>query len=122
MPVVAPEATGVGATKPLRVPQATWSSPMTSRLLLDAGLGGVYYGWGNMERDPNPTANLVRISEQCAAGCAANGNVPGLVYRSQDFGTNFTGSWNWRVSGAYITGAHSFTASWAAVRRRIVRA
>ena len=107
-PRVTPEGTGVGATKPLRVPQATWSSPMTSRLLLDAGFGGTYYGWGNMERDPNPTRDLIRVSEQCAAGCAGNGNIPGLVYRSQDFGTNFTGSYNWRSSVSYITGAHSF--------------
>ncbi|HXD73820.1 MAG TPA: TonB-dependent receptor [Vicinamibacterales bacterium] len=107
-PRVTPEATGVGATKPLRVPQLSWNSPVTSRLLLDAGWGGVYYGWGNMERDPNPTANLVRVSEQCAAGCAANGSIPGLVYRSQDFGTNFTGSWNWKGNVSYITGAHSF--------------
>ncbi len=105
---VTPEATGVGATKPLRVPQATWTSPVTSRLLLSAGFGGVYYGWGNMERDPNPTRDLIRVSEQCAAGCAANGGIPGLVYRSQDFGTNFTGSWNWTASTAYVTGAHSF--------------
>jgi hypothetical protein len=107
-PRVTPEATGVGATKPLRVPQATWTSPVTSRLLLDAGFGGVYYGWGNMERDPNPTANLIRVAEQCAAGCAANGGIPGLVYRSQDFGTNFTGSYNWRGNVSYVTGAHSF--------------
>ena len=105
---VTPEATGVGATKPLRVPQATWTSPVTSRLLLDAGFGGVYYGWGNMERDPNPTSNLVRVSEQCAAGCAANGGIAGLVYRSQDFGTNFTGSWNWKGNVSYVTGANSF--------------
>jgi len=107
-PCVTPEATGVSATKPLRVPQATWTSPVTNRLLLDAGFGGVYYGWGNMERDPNPTANLIRVVEQCAAGCANNGNIAGLTYRSQDFGTNFTGSWNWKGSVAYVTGAHSF--------------
>jgi hypothetical protein len=107
-PRVTPEATGVGATKPLRVPQVTWTSPVTSRLLLDAGFGGVYYGWGNMERDPNPTHDLIRVAEQCAAGCASNGNIPGLVYRSQDYGTNFTGSWNWKGSIAYVTGAHSF--------------
>ena len=50
-----PEAGSVGATKPLRVMQASWNSPLTSRLLLDAGFGGVYYGWGSFERDPNPT-------------------------------------------------------------------
>src|ERR1700704_3420694 len=44
-PRVAPEAGGVPPTLPLRVPQLAWSSPRTSRLLLDAGFGGVYYGW-----------------------------------------------------------------------------
>ena len=51
-PVVSPEANGHGQTLPLRVPQVTWTSPVTNRLLLDAGFGGTYYGWGNFERDP----------------------------------------------------------------------
>ena len=106
-PRVSPEARGVGATKPLRVPQVTWSSPVTSRLLLDAGFGGVYYGWGNFERNPNPTRDLIGVVEQCAAGCAANGGIPGLVYRSQDFGLNFAGSYSWRASASYVTGRRS---------------
>ena len=106
-PVVAPEANGRGQTLPLRVPQVTWSSPVTNRLLLDAGLGGTYYGWGNFENDPNPTRDLIRVTEQCAAGCAANGNRPGVVYRSQDWGTNRTGSYIWKGALSYITGTHS---------------
>ena len=106
-PRVSPEARGVGATKPLRVAQVTWSSPVTSRLLLDAGFGGVYYGWGNFERNPNPTRDLIGVVEQCAAGCAANGGIPGLVYRSQDFGLNFAGSYSWRASASYVTGRRS---------------
>jgi hypothetical protein len=64
-PVVAPEANGRGQTLPLRVPQVTWSSPVTNRLLLDAGFGGTYYGWGNFENDPNPTRDLIKVTEQC---------------------------------------------------------
>ena len=67
------------------MPQATWSSPATNRLLLDAGFGGTYYQYGHLEREPNPTRDLIRVSEQCAGGCAANGDIPGLVYRSQDW-------------------------------------
>jgi hypothetical protein len=104
---LSPEAGSIGATKPLRVMQAAWSSPATNRLLLDAGFGGVYYGWGSFERDPNPTRNLIRVTEQCAAGCAANGSIPGLVYRSQDFNINNTGSYGWKANAAYVTGAHS---------------
>jgi Carboxypeptidase regulatory-like domain len=104
---VSPEAIGIGAVVPMRVDQVTWSSPKTNRLLLDAGYGGTYYGWGNPERPGNPTRDLVRVSEQCASGCAGNGGIPGLVYRSQDFGNNYSGSYNWRASASYVTGAHS---------------
>jgi hypothetical protein len=106
--VVSPEANGPGQTLPLRVPQVTWSSPVTNRLLLDAGFGGTYYGWGNFERNPNPTHDLIKVTEQCASGCAANGNRPGIVYRSQDWGDNRTGSYTWRGSVSYVTGRHSF--------------
>jgi hypothetical protein len=114
-PRVAPEARGTGQTKPLRVPQVTWSSPLTSKLLLDAGWGGIYYGWGNFERNPNPTHDLIGVTEQCAApisptnltGCDANGGIPGLVYRSQDWGQNYAGSYAWRASASYVTGRQS---------------
>jgi hypothetical protein len=107
-PVASPEAIGPGQTLPLRVPQVTWSSPVTNRLLLDAGFGGTYYGWGNFERDPNPTRDLIRVTEQCAAGCPNNGGRPDLVYRSQDWGDNRTGSYTWKGSVSYVTGRHSF--------------
>jgi hypothetical protein len=109
---VSPEAVGTGQTKPLRVPQVTWSSPMTSRLLLEAGFGGTYYGWGNFERSPNPTENLTRVVEQCAAGCANNGGIPNLTYRSQDWGQNYTGDYTWRATVSYVTGSHSLKAGY----------
>ena len=114
-PVVSPEANGPGPTLPLRVPQVTWSSPLTNKLLLDAGFGGTYYGWGNFERNPNPTHDLIKLTEQCAvnladprqSGCAANGNRPGIVYRSQDWGDNRTGSYIWKANVSYVTGRQS---------------
>ena len=114
-PRVAPEARGISQTKPLRVTQMTWTSPYTNKLLLDAGWGGIYYGWGNFERNPNPTHDLINVVEQCAApitatnrtGCDANGGIPGLVYRSQDYGDNRAGSYAWRASVTYVTGRQS---------------
>jgi hypothetical protein len=108
---VSPEAVGV-LGRPLHLTQLTWSSPATDRLLLDAGYGGTYFGVGNFEREPNPTRDLIRIAEQCADGCAANGNIPGLVYRSQDFSVAYTGSYLWKASAAYVTGAHRFKAGY----------
>jgi hypothetical protein len=103
---VSPEAVGV-LRRPLTLTQVTWSSPLTSRLLLEAGYGGTYFGVGNFERQPNPTRDLIRVAEQCARGCAANGNLPGLVYRSQDFSEIYTGSYLWRAAVSYVTGTHS---------------
>jgi len=101
-----PEAVGV-LGRPLHVTQATWSSPVNNHLLLDAGYGGTFFGVGNFEREPNATRDLIRVVEQCASGCAANGNIPGLAYRSQDFSIAYTGSYLWRGSLSYVSGARS---------------
>jgi hypothetical protein len=105
-PRISPEAVGVLGRR-LDVTQVTWSSPATNRLLLEAGFGGTYFGVGNFERDPNPTRDLIRVAEQCASGCAANGNIPGMVYRSQDFSIAHAGSYLWKGSASYVTGTHS---------------
>ncbi len=103
---ISPEAVGV-LGRPLHVTQATWVSPLTNTLLLEGAFGGTYFGVGNFERDPNPTRDLIRVVEQCAAGCDANGNIPGLVYRSQDFSVAHTGSYLWKGSVSHVTGTHS---------------
>jgi hypothetical protein len=103
---VSPEAVGV-LSRPFHLTQVTWTSPATDRLLLEAGYSGTFFGVGNFERDPNPTRDLIRVAEQCASGCAANGNIPGLVYRSQDFSEIYTGSYLWRGALSYVTGTHT---------------
>jgi hypothetical protein len=103
---ISPEAVGV-LGRPLHVTQAKWSSPLTDHWLLEAGYGGTFFGVGNFEREPNPTRDLIRVAEQCANGCAANGGIPGLVYRSQDFSVAHTGSYLWKASASYVTGSHT---------------
>jgi hypothetical protein len=103
---VSPEAVGVFG-RPLRVAQATWSAPLSNRLVVEAGFGATYFGFANFERNPNPTRDLIRIVEQCAIGCAANGNIPGLAYRSQDFSDAYNGNYLWTGSVSYVTGSHS---------------
>ena len=56
-----PEADGHGEFSPQRVQQARWTSPLTNRLLLEAGFGTTYYQWGGKQLEPNPTANLVQV-------------------------------------------------------------
>src|SRR5262245_27999968 len=104
-PRVSPEAVGVFG-RPLRVVQATWSAPLSSRLLVEAGFGNTYFGFGNFERNLNRTRDLIRVVEQCATGCAANGNIPGLDYRSQDFSDAYNASYLLKGSVSYVTGSH----------------
>jgi hypothetical protein len=103
---VSPEAVGV-LGRPLQVTQATYSGVLTPNVRVDASFGGTFFGVGNFEREPNPTRDLIRVTEQCAAGCAANGGIQGLVYRSQDFSVAHTGSYLWRASISRVTSAHS---------------
>ena len=49
-----PEADGHGEFSPQRVQQVRWTSPMTNKLLLEAGFGTTYYQWGGKELDPEP--------------------------------------------------------------------
>src|SRR5262249_41771456 len=108
---LSPEAVGV-LGRQLHGTQATWTSPLSPHVVLDAGYGGTFFGVGNFERDPNPTRALIRVAEQCASGCAANGNIPGLVYRSQDFSRAHTGSYLWKASAAYVSGTTSWKAGY----------
>jgi hypothetical protein len=103
---VAPEAVGV-LGRPLSVTQVTWSSHLRSTLLFDAAFGRTQFGVGNFEREPNPTRDLIRVVEQCASGCPANGSIPGLVYRSQDFSDAHAGSYLWKAAASYLTGTRS---------------
>jgi hypothetical protein len=98
-----PEAVGV-LGRPLDVWQVRWTSPRTTKVMVEAGASGTSFGVGNFERDPNPTRDLIRVVEQCAAGCAANGGIPGLVYRSQDFSVAHTAAYAWNASLSFVTG------------------
>jgi hypothetical protein len=101
-----PEADGHGEFSPQRVQTARWTSPVTSRLLLEAGLGNTYYQWGDRELVPNPTRDLVRVTENQAV-INPQGTVGQVVYRSQNWLINQTDGANWFFSGTYVTGSHS---------------
>ena len=62
---VPPEAAAIQATPTSFVSVSKWTRTHTNKLLLDAGFGGIYYGWGNFERNPNPTHDLINVVEQC---------------------------------------------------------
>jgi Carboxypeptidase regulatory-like domain len=110
---VAPEA-HYNNHAPPRVQQVTWSSPFTSKLLLEAGWGAnLIDGYGTQPNVSN-YSQLIPVVEACNAGCGANGGIPGLAYRSTAV-FPFVGAyiadsdvWNWRASATLATGGSSF--------------
>jgi len=112
-----PEGNGYGDLHPMRFQQATWTSPVNNKLLLEGGFGYFFSRWGGRAKQDPYTGNLPRIIEQCGAGCPANGNIPGLMYRSQTTdlfsdGRNKNITTTWRATMAYVTGASSFKAGY----------
>jgi hypothetical protein len=101
-----PEADGHGEFSPQRVQTARWTNPVTSRLLLEAGLGNTFYQWGDRELNPNPTENLIRVTD-AATVINPQGTIGLMTYRSQNWLINKTDGANWFFNGSYVTGAHS---------------
>ena len=58
-----------------RVAQAKWTSPVNNRLLLEGGFGMYFSRYGGGQIPGLETEHLIRITEQCATGCADNGNT-----------------------------------------------
>ena len=107
-----PEGNGYGDLHPMRFQQATWTSPVNNKLLLEGGFGYFFSRWGGRAKQDPYTGNLPRIIEQCGAGCPANGNIPGLMYRSQTTdlfsdGRNKNVTTTWRATAAYVTGGNT---------------
>ena len=83
--------------------QVTWQSPVTNKLLLEAGIGTYQAAWGPFEMPGNPTRSLARVTELAARNSA----VANFQYRSANWGEHFDNPNRWRASASYVTGAHS---------------
>jgi hypothetical protein len=104
---VSPEAMSTTQAFPHRVQQATWTSPVSTRVLLEAGFGTYLSWYGGREREGN-NRDLVRVVEQAGA-------IPGLTYRAMNWSRPYSATFTWRGSASYITGAHSIKVGyWAA--------
>jgi Carboxypeptidase regulatory-like domain len=96
---VSPEAMSTTQAFPHRVQQATWTSPVSNRVLLEAGFG-TYLSWYGGKERPGNNRDLVRVVEQA-------GTIPGLTYRALNWSRPYTTTLQWRASASYITGAQS---------------
>ena len=87
--------------------QAKWTAPLTNRVLLEAGTGSYRSRYGGKQVPGLPTDNLIRVVEQCATGCAANGSIPGLTYRSGNWSSNVNWNNQWNAAMSIVNGTHS---------------
>jgi len=100
-----PEADGHGEFDPQRVQQARWTSPLTNRLLLEAGFGTTYYEWGGKALENDPNQDLVQVVNLTQTITPTV--TTGMRYRSQNWLNNRTSGTTWNASASYVTGSHS---------------
>jgi len=81
------------------ISQATWSSPVTNKLLLEAGYATFISRWGWMPQ-PGAITNLVQMTQLVPTFKVFRG-VDNILDNSQNPNT-------WRASATYVTGAHNF--------------
>jgi hypothetical protein len=99
-----------------RVQQASWTSPVNNKLLLEAGFGDYMSRWGGHVPPGNNTTDLVRVVEQCSPSCPNNEvdptgkslSIANLTYRSVNWRQSIMKQFNWHADASYVTGAHSF--------------
>jgi hypothetical protein len=96
---------------PYWVTQATWTSPVTSKLLLEAGYSRFAYrhAGGPGQVPPDGILNLIPVTEQSAI----DGHRANFTYRG--IGTylnNFGNPNSWRASVSYVTGSHNMKAGY----------
>ena len=110
--LTSPEANGYGDLYPMRTQQVTYASPFSNKVLIEGGFGYFFSRWGGRAKESPNTESLVKVIEQCSAGCPANGNIAGLTYRSQTVdlfsdGRNKNVTTTWRASVSFVSGAKS---------------
>jgi hypothetical protein len=86
--------------EPNRFMQATWNSPVTSRLLLEAGVGGSVSQW-NQFWQTGVHAKTVAITDS-GLGKSYGAST---TYRGHP---NYTNRYTQRFSTTYVTGSHTF--------------
>jgi hypothetical protein len=100
---IAPEAASTADAYPQHLFQVGWQAPWTNRLLLDAMFSASAYDYGGREREGNDTRDLVRVTDT-----GIQSGIQSVTYRSMNWQENHAFVPRWKMSAAYVTGAHSF--------------
>jgi hypothetical protein len=89
---------------PIRMGQVAWTSPISSKLLLEAQFGLGPDAWfGDKQRKVGYNPELIEVQENA-------GSIPGISYRGQDAQRNYGYLRTYSASLSYVTGAHRFKA------------
>src|SRR5438132_471672 len=91
---------------PYWVTQATWTSTVTSKLLMEAGYSRFAYrhAGGPGQVPPDGILDLIPVTEQNAI----DGHPANFTYRGlSTYSANFGNPNNWRASASYMSGAHN---------------
>ena len=98
--IQSPEAHGRTEGFPQRMAQATWSSPASNRLLLEASLGlGPDIQFGGLQKNPYDKT-LIRVTDQ-------GGAIPNLAYRAAFWSRPRGLTRVAQGSLSYVTGSHN---------------
>jgi hypothetical protein len=101
--VTAPEAAYDRDFPVERTVQADWTSPVSSRVLLEVSAVQKFDRWGNMHLHEKDTIRpeMISVTEQ-------GGTIPGLTYRARAFYNNsYNSTFHYRGAVSYITGSHA---------------
>lgn len=101
---IAPEGGAFYSDDPSTLTQVTYSSTLSSKLLIEAAVSRFSYGIvGNGQVPDDATMNLIGVSETSSIYGRAN-----FAYRAPfTFGKYDNVPWNWRASLSHVTGAHN---------------
>ena len=94
---------------PYKTTQATYSAPLSSRTLIEAGYSRFKYGYARFgQAAPDALMDLVPVTEQTGVYGRPNFSYRG-VFDPLDFGFNDNEALNsgWRAALSYVTGSHN---------------
>jgi hypothetical protein len=102
-----------------KITQASWTSPLTNKLLLEAGFSRFVSNWGGQTPagalDQAPFIPVTEQSVLNAQGQPTGVPVPNFVYHGfAGLGNNYQSHNVWRASAAYVTGSHSLKIGYSA--------
>ena len=90
-----------------KIVQGTWNSPVTNRLLLEAGVSSFNSRWGGQKPTGTQT-HMIPVTELTPN--VAGGGVPVANFSYRGWVSSATNDQQhnvWRASASYVTGAHS---------------